>query len=122
MLFRFALVLDIPFNRFECEIDVGDDDGKLEVTGGENLITVWELKQRAYVKGQTIINERVELRDAVLSALGIVHRDPKKVKDPEKDAFRDAQLSIAYNEARPLMKYAKERREYMKQRRNKING
>lgn len=112
LIFRLSLVLDVPFERFQCEIGIEDDDVKILPKDGHEPITLWEIKQRAFVSGQKLINDRIHTRDAVLSALGFVYTDEKE----KQDTFRDNQLSIGYSEHRPLLEYAKQRRKIVKKR------
>lgn len=82
-------------------------------------MTLWEIKQRAYYFGQQITAERVELRNAMLSAAQYVYGKNEKQKE---DSFEKEQLSVAYHHDRPLSRYAKMRREYHKNLKNgKVN-
>lgn len=78
--------------------------------------TMWMIRSALLTKGQLITLERIQIRQAHLSAIGLSHSDPKK---PVKDTFRENQLKIAFKQKRPLLEYAKAQREQYKKR--KVN-
>lgn len=107
-----CLAIDIPFDQVDgFEISGVDPDIQISGTG----ISLWEIKQRAYFFGQQITAERLEIRNAMLSAAQYVHGKMEKGKE---DAFEKEQLSVAYHHDRPLSRYAKMRREYHKNQKN----
>lgn len=68
-----------------------------------------------------ITRERVEMREAMLSAASFIYRDPDN-KEPINDVFKISQLSIAYKHERPLSDYAKRiRTEAKKKRLNNVH-
>lgn len=112
-IFRLALVLEVPFDRFKCEINIkGDDFEVVPRVEDVQLIDLWEVKQRAYLSGQLKTAERVAIRDAYFSALNLFYIPKEEQK--EGDYFKNDQLSVAYEMSRPLSEYSKARREYVK--------
>lgn len=87
------MAIDVDFSRFEdCQI------------------SLWEIKQRAFYFGQKIVNERIEIRNAIANVASSLYSDEEK----ETDDYSDELLSIVYKKIQPLSIYAKNRRNYMK--------
>ena len=83
-------------------------------------ITLWEIEQRCYFYGQKITTDKVDFRDAIISAFTFIHADPK-AKEAPNDLFKIHQLSIAYQHERPFSDYAKNLRKQAKEKRKNVN-
>lgn len=71
-------------------------------------LTIWEIRQRAYFYGQKIVNDRIEIRSAVMSAIHLTH---SKEEDLEKeDKYYIEQMKIGLELIKPIDDYMKQRR------------
>lgn len=109
-----SLAIHVPFSDLHPVQIIEEKEGYKLLTPD---ITLWELKQRAYFFGQQTAHDRVQTRNAMLSAAGIIYAN--KDEPPKEDVFKTEQLSIGYIETKPLSKYGRERRAYLKQQREK---
>jgi len=80
-----------------------DSTGKFEINGNGSL-ELWQIRSRAYHFAQKIVDHRIAMRDAFLSAQIRFNIDPEKEVE---DSFKNHNLSIGYEEHYPLKEYLK---------------
>jgi len=81
--------------------------GEFELHGNESL-ELWKIRSRAFHFAQRIVDDRIAMRDAFLSAQVRFNIDPEKEVE---DSFLTYNLSIGYEEYYPLKEYLRGIRE-----------